>query len=284
LPFETIQPALRMFVKNLLVADTNKYHDQAHVFSGDGEDLQANNAADAAILWFGPLINRDPELIQQLEAARPELQGALECFRTNRCRGGSFGRAGQMQNPRVPDPEAEARAAAVRLSRTNPDRAISKVESLPDDDKRATTELEVARGIAGPRPDEAARLIEKTQIAVGSADNQGQLSVISAQASVAAAQQQSEQLRQLLQHGFELVGPLAAQPATAGSLQTVSHIAPLVQIGAQSYPEMTIAFLQSLPPSRLKAELLLAAAAAAQMPMKLPIGSHAEPARPPGNQ
>jgi hypothetical protein len=129
----------------------------------------------------------------------------------------------------VPDLETEARAAAVRLSRTNPDRAISKVENLPDDDKRATTELEVARGIAGPRPDEAARLIEKTQIAVGSADNQGQLSVISPRASVAAAQNQSEQLRQLLQHGFELVGPLAAQPATAGSLQTVSHIAPLVQ-------------------------------------------------------
>ncbi len=69
LPFETIQPALRKFVKNLLATDTNKYHYQAHVFSRTGEDLQTNDAADAAIMWFGQIINRDPELVQQLEAA-----------------------------------------------------------------------------------------------------------------------------------------------------------------------------------------------------------------------
>ena len=280
LPFEVIQPALRTLVKNLLAADTGKYHFQAHALRSDGEDLQADNAIDAALAWFGSLINRDPELVQQLEDARPQLVPILECYKTNLCRGGSFGRVGAVQKPRVIDRDAETRAAALRLSHTDPDLAISKVESLPDDGKRAATTLEVARGVAGNHPEQAAQLIDRTQGTMGSEDQGKQLNLISAQVSVAAAQNQQEEVRRLLQRGFALAGPLISESQAPLVLSFASGLMPMVQIGAQNDPDLTIAFLQSLPPLRIKAELLLAAATAMQMPVKLPIGSRKPTANP----
>jgi len=137
----------------------------------------------------------------------------------------------------------------------------------------------VARGVAGDRPEQAAQLIDRTQSTIGSEDHQKQLSLISAQASVAAAQNQQEELRNLLQRGFILAGPLVSESQTPLVFSFASGLMSLVQIGAQNEPNLTVAFLQSLPPLRLKAELLLAVDAM-QMPMKLPLGSRAPTARP----
>jgi hypothetical protein len=66
LPFESVQPALHLLVKNLLVTDTSKYEFHAEVFTSDGKSAKADNAIDAGILSLGSVMTRDPELVQQL--------------------------------------------------------------------------------------------------------------------------------------------------------------------------------------------------------------------------
>ncbi len=80
-------------------------------------------------------------------------------------------------------------------------------------------------------------MIDNAQSAGGSEDNRKQLNVISARVSVAAAQNQQEQLRQLLQRGFELAGPLVAESPTPGTPPFIPGLAPMVQIGMQNYPD-----------------------------------------------
>ncbi len=272
LPFELIQPALRVWVKNLLAADTSKYHYQAHLLSQDGDDFHTDNSADAAIMWFGELINRDSELVAELEASRPELTAALECYRRDQCHSASFGYTHQRPTRDVTDPNEEARAAAVRQSYTNSDRAVNTVESLADDEKRVDTALDVARNIAGAHPEQATHLINESRHSDAGQDNQKQLNIISAQITVAAARNQQEELRQLLQHGFEAAASLVEQ-STTSSAPSIPGLAPMIQIGIQNDPDLTVNFLNGLPPTRLKAELLLGAVEALQMPVKLPIGS-----------
>ncbi len=270
-PIDATQPALRALVKNLLAVDTNKYHYQARAVSPDGEDFHPENAGDAAILWFAQLINRDPQLVQEVETARPGLQSALECFKANRCRGMMFGRGGQ-QSPRavVPDPQAETREAAVRFSLMDPEAAIAKVGTLSDSDIRTESELNLARRLARSHPDQAAQLTSGAQSTPADDDPRKQLNVISAQVSIAAAQNQQQQLLQLLQRGFELAGPLVAQPLPPGAPPFIPGLPPMIQIAIQNYPDMTVKFLEGLPPERMKAELLIGAAAALQMPQRLP--------------
>lgn len=84
LPFESVQPAVHVLVKNLLATDTSKYQFRAEVTTGSGQKAVADNAIDAAILAFGSLINRDPDLAKDLESSRPELQKGLELLSTLR--------------------------------------------------------------------------------------------------------------------------------------------------------------------------------------------------------
>lgn len=100
-------------------------------------------------------------------------------------------------------------------------------------------------------------MIDKAQGTGGSEDNRKQLNFISAQVSVAAAENPQE-------HYFGL--------------------APMVQIAVHNYPDMTVDFLTNLPAVRMKADLLKTAAAALQLPAKLPVCSPAQPARPPTKQ
>jgi hypothetical protein len=231
LPFETLQPALRMLVKNLLAADSNKYHYQAKVSGKDGQEFEFHNTIDAALLWFAVVIDHDPELVAQLRVSRPQIQAAFECVRTYRCESW-FGRDNpQKTRPPDPDPDEAARDAAVRLSDSNPDLGIRNAN--------------------------------------GSEDNRKQLNIISAQASVAAGQNQQEQLRQLLERGFALAGPLVAEPQIPGAPPYIQGLPPMVQVGMQNYPEMTVDFLKNLSPVRMKAELLIGAAQALQLRIKL---------------
>jgi len=273
LPLDTVQPALRLLVKNLLALDTGKYQFEAEVYTSDGQTAKAHNAVDATILFFGTLINRDPELAEQLKSTRPELQTALEYAKAGRQRSLNFGPARQPRNKESVDSGAEARMDAVRLSHINAEAAITKAEQLPDDDKRAGTLLEVARGIAGEDPERAAQLIAETQSKNNPTDYRFQLNLISAQAFVAAAQSKKDGLHELLLRGFELANhTLLEQPNTEG-IRIVAGLAPLVQIGMQNDPDLTVAFLEGLSPSYLKAELLLGAVSALSMRMRLPFSS-----------
>jgi hypothetical protein len=271
LPLDSVRPALRLLVKNLLATDTNKYQFEAQVYTSDGQTAKVHNAIDATILSFGTLINRDPELAQELESTRPELQTALEYTKEDRVRL-IVGPGRGPQNSQSTN-AAETRMDAVRLSHINPDAAIAKVEQLPDDDKRARTMLDVARDIAGDFPERAAELIAETQGGNKPTDDQLHLNLISAQASVAAAQNKKDELHELLERGFESANHIILEQQRSDGIHSVAGLSPLVQIGIQNDPDLTMTFIESLSPSYLKAELLLGAASALSMRRRLPLSS-----------
>lgn len=259
LPAESLRPALRKLVENLLETDTNKYHFHAEVRTKDGNSAKVNNAIDAAILHFGALINRlDPELSEQLKSTRPELNPALEYAKDGRQSMGSFGV--EPKNVRPPDPSRERTADVLTFAHINPDVAIAKAEQMPDDDKRASTVLEVARTIASDHPERAAELVVEVQNRNKPIDDEMRLNLISARASVAAAQDKKNELHQLLQQGLEIANHIILEQQRMGTLHFVDGVPALVQIGIQNDANLTIGFLQSLPPSDTKAALLLEAA------------------------
>ena len=270
LPLESVQPSLRLLVKNLLATDVSKYQYHFEMYTADGKIVRVDNAIDAAILQFGQDILRDPELIQQLESTRPALQTAFQYMKEGQVR--SMGFRGMAGPPRTqaPSPEAEARADAFHLAHVNADAAIAKAQELPPGPQRASTLLQVAREIAGDHPEQAANLIAQAKGEQG--DDANQLNVISAEAYVDAAERNNTALHDLLQQGFALASRLTSEGprgfGTAGSL---------VQIGIQNEPDMTVAFLQTLPPSHAKAQLLIEAASSLNMRRRLPLSSGAQP-------
>ena len=271
LPIDTVRPALRILVKNLLATDTNKYQLETQVYTTDGQTVKVHNTIDATLLFFGTLINRDPELAEQLESTRPELQTALAYAKEGRERSLTFGAGGQARNMQSANPEAETRLDALRLSHINAEAAIAKAEQLPDDDKRASTLLEVARGIAGDYPERAADLVAEVQRGKMSAYEDLQLSLISAQAFVASARNRQDELDELLQRGFESANHILLERQRTGGMQLVAGLAPLVQIGIQNDPNLTISFIEGLSPSFVKAQLLLGAASALSLRARLPL-------------
>lgn len=273
LPFDSVQPALRMLVKNLLATDTRKYQFESEVYTNDGQTAKVHNGIDAALLFFGTLINRDSELAEQLKSTRPELQTALEYAKDGRERSGSFGPRGSPQSMRSPDHDSETRMEAMHLSDTNPEAAIAKAEQLPDDGRRASTLLDVARGMTGDYPERAAKLIAEIQSGSKPTDDQLHVNLISAQAFVAAAQNKKDELDELLQRGFESANHILSEQQKTGDIPFVAGLGPLVQVGIQNNPDLTVTFVEGLSPSFLKAELLLGAASALTLRVRLPLTS-----------
>jgi hypothetical protein len=257
LPFESVQPALRLLVKNLLAADARKYEFQAEVYTSDGKTARADNAIDAALLSFGMLINRDPELAQQLQSTRPELRTALEYAKSERQIGMATGKS-------VPpmDRAEELQTKALSLSHNDPEAAISTAEQLPDDEQGANIMLQVARDIAADHPERASEVIAETQHRNNSSDDQTQLNVLATQAFLAAAQHRDQDLQQLLRRGFDAASPLFLEPRGMDDKRLPAGLMPLVQVGIQNDPELTATFIEGLPSPYLKASLYLGAASA----------------------
>jgi hypothetical protein len=270
LPFETVQPALRMLLKNLLATDTRKYQFEAKVYTFDGKTAKADNVIDATILVLGLLINRDPELVTELESTRPQLQLILEYTKGGRQRS-IEGLARPMQAFYAAGPAAETVVLdGLRLSRINPEAAIAKVRQLPDD-KRASAMLEVARSIAEDHPERAADLIAEAQGEIKPGDDESSMSLVSAQAFVAVAQNRKDELHDFLQRGFDLATRVILhQQGTNGSPFPLG-LGSLAQIGMQNDPKLTTSFIEALPPSYVKAELLLGAASALDPRSRLPL-------------
>jgi hypothetical protein len=267
--FDSVQPALRLLVKNLLATDTRKYQFVAEVHTSDGKTAKADNAIDAAILVYGMLINRDPELVRELESSRPALKTLLAYTKE--------GRQSSIEGPRRPevmqseDSPDEIRMDAIALSRSSPEAAIAKAQELPDGDRRTSTMLEVARGVAGDRPERAAELIAETQYNNQPSDDEMHFSLISAQASVAASQNKQAVLHDLLQRGFESADRILLEQQRTGEIHFFAGLGPLVQVGMQNDRELTASFIDSLPASYLKADIMLGAASALSMGRRLPL-------------
>ncbi len=272
---ESVRPALRMLVKNLLATDTSKYRFEAEVYTVDGKTAKVDNAIDAALLNLGGLINRiDSELAQQLEATRPQLQTALEYTRDGRIRMWMFNGNGQLRNPPpLKDPNAETSTDAVRLANINLDAAIARAKEVADDDRRADTMLFIAGEIADKQPERAQELIADVEGSNKTGIPELQLDVISAKTSVTAAQNKKDETRELLQQGFALATPIIVELQKSGQASFVPGLGRLVQIGMQNDPDATIIFLQSVPAPWLRANLLLGAASGLIMQAQRPLGS-----------
>ena len=264
---ESIQPALHLLVKNLLTTDNSKYSYHADVCTRDAQCANADNAIDASLLWLGPVINRDADLAHQLEATRPELQTALEYTKQGTFRSLSFGGRKTPAKPpaRPPDPDVGIQSEALRLTHIDPDKAIARAEQLPAGPRRTNTLLDIARNIAASNPDRAAGLITEVSGGDPAGDAKMQINVISAQAFLLAGKHQQAELRDLLQHGFALT--TSNQELQEG---IIIGPAPLVELGIQNEPEMTLTFIQGLPPSAMKAELFLSAASGLSLRQPLP--------------
>jgi len=259
LPLESVQPALRALSKNLLATDVDKYHFRAELHTANGEMVTADNAIDAAILHLGSLFNRDPELTHELESSRPELRKALESMKDSQQSSSSFGPAGIPQNGQGAR-EADAFMDAVDLALSSPAEAISRAEALPDE-QRTRALLEIARRISLNNPDRAAALIDEIQQASKPMHEEMSLDFLSARAYVLAAQNNDRALHELLEQGFALANRVILEQQRTGEIRLVM-LTPLVNIGTRNDPDLTIPFVESLPPSQLKADVLVAAASA----------------------
>jgi hypothetical protein len=261
LPFDSVQPALHLLVKNLLTTDTSKYQFTAEVFAAGGQKAVAHNAIDATIFALGTLINRDPELVKELESSRPELQKGLEFMQEGQQRSFSFGGTLPPQGG-LPAGETEMYQDAVQLSHTNPAEAIALAEQLSGG-LRTTALLQVARSISRYDPERAAGVIAEVQQDNKTMDDGTSVDLTSAQAFVAAGQNNQRALHDALQQGFAAANRfLLEQQRTGGKYFSIPALSPLVHIGIEKDADFTMSFVDGLPPSGLKAELLLVAALA----------------------
>ena len=262
LPFDSVQPALHLLVKNLLATDTSKYQFTAEVINVSGQKATAHNAIDAAIFLFGSLINRDPDLAKELASSRPELQKGLEFTKEGQQRSGMFG-------PALPAEQGQAAGVnemyqdAVDLALSNPAEAIAKAQQLPDD-TRTIALLQVAQMVSRYDPARAAAVIAEVQQENKPPMDEGTLvDIISAQAFVAAGQDNQSALHDLLRQGFASANHmLLERQGTRRNYVSIPALTPLVHIGMEKDPDFTIPFVEGLPASRVKAEVLLDAASA----------------------
>lgn len=260
-----LQPALHLWVKNILATDTSKYRTRVQVFSPEGQISELDNAIDAALARSASLIHRDPDLLRQLESLRPELRPYFEQPQGER-RSRIFFGGMPPRNPRFWNDSKEKETEALRMAHLNADSAIAKAGEIVPGPDRDRAFLALARSIAADRPEQARKLIAEVQNGKEKADDDRQFDMISAQAFLAAAQNRNDELRDLLRRGFALVSDrVSAQQNLPFSPRG------LLQLGMQNEPDLTLAFLQALPPTETKALLLLNAASTLRLRVRLPL-------------
>src|ERR1700682_3203756 len=136
-----------------------------------------------------------------------------------------------------PTPEQQTRTDAVRLSTLNPEAAIAQAQQLPED-QRASTMLDIARNFSGDYPERAAELIAA------------------------------------IQRGCELANRVILEQQRTGDIHFFTGLGPLVQVGVDNDPDVTIPFIESLSPSYVKAQLLLIAGSDLSMGTRVPLRFH----------
>ena len=104
-------------------------------------------------------------------------------------------------------------------------------------------------------------IAEVQQENASSTDEETLVDIISAQAFVAAGQNNQGGLHESLRQGFASANHmLLEQKETRRNYVSIPALTPLVHIGVESDPDFTIPFVEGLPASRVKAEVLLDAA------------------------
>jgi hypothetical protein len=114
-------------------------------------------------------------------------------------------------------------------------------------------------------------LITEIQAENKQIDDEAFVNLISAQAFVAASQNKKDQLRELLQAGFASANRVILEQQRTGDVDFFTGLGPLVQVGIDHDSDLTIPFIESLPPSFVKAELLLIAASDLSLGTRVPL-------------
>jgi hypothetical protein len=103
-----------------------------------------------------------------------------------------------------------------------------------------------------------------------------QFNLISAQASVAAAQNKKDELHELLERGFASASRILLEQQINGDIHFFPGLGLMTQIGIRNDPDLTTAFIESLPVSYAKAEALLKQPPHLNMGRRLPLSSRQE--------
>jgi hypothetical protein len=154
------------------------------------------------------------------------------------------------------------------LPRKAPAALLSRVD-LADAVRLALTValLQVARMVSRYDQERAAAVIaEIRQDRKTSMDEETYVDVSSAQAFVAAGRNDQEALHNSLRNGFVSANRILLEQQRIGRSSSLPALTPLVHIGMEKDPNFTITFVEALPASRSKAEVLLDAAAALSGP------------------
>jgi hypothetical protein len=122
-------------------------------------------------------------------------------------------------------------------------------------------------------PERAAELIAETQLRNSPTDDEMEFNLISAQASVAAAQNKKDELHELLQRGFTSANRILLEQQSSGDIHFFPGLGLMIQIGITNDPDLTTAFLENLPTSYVKAAAFLMAASELNMGRRLPFSS-----------
>jgi hypothetical protein len=146
---------------------------------------------------------------------------------------------------------------------------VAQAQKLPEG-QRASTMLDIARNLSGEYPERAAELIAEIQAEGKQSNDETSVDLISAQAFVAAAQHNKDQLRGLLKDGFAAANRVILERQRTGGVHFFAGLGPLVQVGVDHDPDFTIPFIEGLPPSLVKAQLLLTAASDLNIGRRLP--------------
>lgn len=138
-------------------------------------------------------------------------------------------------SPPQPDQTAgidEMYQEAVRLAISNPTEAVATAEQLPDD-TRTIALLQVARMVSRYDPARAATVLaEVQQESKSSTDEETLVDIISAQAFVAAGQNNQGALHDSLRQGFASANHmLLEQQGTRRNYVSIPALTPLVHIG-----------------------------------------------------
>jgi hypothetical protein len=100
---------------------------------------------------------------------------------------------------------------------------------------------------------------------------------------VAAGQNDQTSVHNILQQGFESANHIIAEQQKSPGIRSslIAVLPPLIHIGMENEPDFTIPFLEGLPPSRLKIELLLMAAEAVAYGRQPPLAQAKQTAEKP---
>jgi hypothetical protein len=92
-------------------------------------------------------------------------------------------------------------------------------------------------------------LIAETQGKNPHTDEEMQFTLISTQASVAAAQNRKDELHEILQRGFASASRILFEQQSNGDIHFFPGLGLMIQIGIRNDPDLTTAFIESLPVS-----------------------------------